>query len=189
GDVLVVNAIPLLFEVLDPASFDAVVLVAAPVALRRTRLRAMRGLSNEEADRMIAAQMPAERKRSRSHHVIDNDGTVAELEANARAVFDEPRRRAAAAALGRPARSLLLAGAVRTAARERAGPAAIGARGPTASPVRWLPRPARGRRGSARGAPECSRCSATIPIPSRSGSISVPGATSRSSSPSPTPPA
>src|SRR5213076_1607409 len=86
GDVLVVNDIPLLFEVLDPASFDAVVLVAAPVALRRTRLRAMRGLSDEEADRMIAAQMPAEHKRSRSHHVIDNDGTVAELEAKARAV-------------------------------------------------------------------------------------------------------
>src|SRR6184192_2220336 len=31
GDVLVVNDIPLLFEVLDPAAFDAVVLVAAPV--------------------------------------------------------------------------------------------------------------------------------------------------------------
>src|SRR6266480_143061 len=63
GDVLVVNDIPLLFEVLDPGEFDAVVLVDAGVALRRTRLRAMRGLSNEEADRMIAAQMPAERDR------------------------------------------------------------------------------------------------------------------------------
>ena len=128
GDVLVVNDIPLLFEVLDPASFDAVVLVAAPVALRRTRLRAMRGLSNEEADRMIAAQMPAERKRSRSHHVIDNDGTVAELEANARAVFEQLRRRAAAAALGRPARSLLLAETDATATHERAALDAIAAR-------------------------------------------------------------
>src|SRR5438094_6944651 len=78
GDVLVVNDIPLLFEVLDPSQFDAVLLVDAGVALRRTRLRAMRGLSNEEADRMIAAQMPAERKRPRSHFVIDNDGSVAE---------------------------------------------------------------------------------------------------------------
>src|SRR2546427_3731108 len=67
GDLLVVNDIPLLFEVLDPAEFDVVVLVDAPVALRRTRLRALRGLANKEADRMIAAQMPAERKRGRSH--------------------------------------------------------------------------------------------------------------------------
>src|SRR5436309_2078298 len=103
GDVLVVNDIPLLFEVLDPGEFDAVLLVDAGVALRRTRLRAMRGLSNEEADRMIAAQMPAERKRPRSHFVIDNDGSVAELELAARAVFKELRRRAARAALGRPA--------------------------------------------------------------------------------------
>jgi len=40
GDAIVVNDIPLLFEVLDPAQFDAIVLVDAPVALRRTRLRA-----------------------------------------------------------------------------------------------------------------------------------------------------
>src|SRR5437763_1418644 len=33
GDVLIVNDIPLLFEVLDPAQFDAVVLVDASVAL------------------------------------------------------------------------------------------------------------------------------------------------------------
>src|SRR6266704_3588701 len=88
GDLLVVNDIPLLFEVLDPAEFDVVVLVDAPVAVRRTRLRAMRGLGNEEADRMIAAQMPAERKRGRSHYVIDNKGTLEELEADARRLYD-----------------------------------------------------------------------------------------------------
>jgi len=94
GDAIVVNDIPLLFEVLDPAQFDAVVLVDAPVALRRTRLRT-RGLSNEDADRMIAAQMSAERKRARSRHVIENAGTLAKLEAQAQAVFVELRKRAA----------------------------------------------------------------------------------------------
>src|SRR5256712_2961214 len=108
GDVLVVNDIPLLFEVLDPAQFDAVVLVDASVALRRTRLRATRGLSNEEADRMIAAQMPAERKRAQSNFTIENERSLRTLERNARKVFEQLRRRAAAAALGRPARSLLL---------------------------------------------------------------------------------
>ena len=111
GDVLVINDIPLLFEVLDPAEFDAVVLVDAGVALRRTRLRGLRGLSNEEADRMIAAQMPARRKRAKSDFVIDNDGTLRQLERRARAVFEELRRRAAVAALGRPARLVLLAAA------------------------------------------------------------------------------
>lgn len=95
GDAIVVNDIPLLFEVLDPAQFDVVVLVDAPIALRRTRLRALRGLSNQDADRMIAAQMPAERKRPLSQHVIDNAGTLTELEEQARAVFVELRKRAA----------------------------------------------------------------------------------------------
>src|SRR3989440_926081 len=111
GDVLVVNDIPLLFEVLDPGQFDVVVLVDAGLPLRRTRLRAMRGLSNEEADRMIAVQMPAERKRPRSDFVIDNGGSLPQLERAARDVFEALRRRAARAALGRPAQSLLLAAA------------------------------------------------------------------------------
>src|SRR4051812_39257229 len=95
GDAIVVNDIPLLFEVLDPAQFDAIVLVDAPVALRRTRLRALRGLTNQDADRMIAAQMPAERKRSLSQHVIENTGTLSQLEEQARTVFHTLRRRAA----------------------------------------------------------------------------------------------
>lgn len=95
GDAIVINDIPLLFEVLDPAKFDAVVLVDAPAPVRRARLRALRGLSNQDADRMIAAQMPSERKRAQSQHVIDNAGTVAELERQARAVFTDLRKRAA----------------------------------------------------------------------------------------------
>src|SRR5258708_2438643 len=95
GDAIVVNDIPLLFEVLDPAQFDAVVLIDAPVTLRRTRLRALRGLSNEEADRMIAAQMPAERKRPQSQYVIENAGTLGDLEKDAKRVFIELRQRAA----------------------------------------------------------------------------------------------
>src|SRR5437763_1991794 len=89
----------------------AATIVDAGLPLRRTRLRAMRGLSNEEADRMIAMQMPAERKRPRSDCVIDNDGSLPQLERAAREVFEALRRRAARAALGRPAQSLLLAAA------------------------------------------------------------------------------
>lgn len=97
GDAIVLNDIPLLFEVLDPSQFDAVVLVDAPAPVRRARLRALRGLTNEDADRMIAAQMPAERKRAQSHYTIENTGTLAELEQQAKAVFAEIRKRAARA--------------------------------------------------------------------------------------------
>ena len=100
GDVLLVNDIPLLFEVLDPAQFDAIVVVDAPLTLRRTRLRTLRGLSNEDADRMIAAQMDAERKRAQAHYVIENDGSLDALEAHAHDVFVELRRRAAGTAPG-----------------------------------------------------------------------------------------
>jgi len=100
GDALVVNDIPLLFEVLDPKQFDAIIVVDAPVALRRTRLRTKRGLSNEEADRMIAAQMDAERKRALAQYVIENDGSLDALEAHAHDAFVELRRRAAGKAEG-----------------------------------------------------------------------------------------
>jgi dephospho-CoA kinase len=109
GDVLLVNDIPLLFEVLDPAQFDAIVVVDAPLALRRTRLRTLRGLSNEDADRMIAAQMDAQRKRAQAHYVIENDGSLDALEAHAHDVFVELRRRAAGG--GTAAGTLLLCAA------------------------------------------------------------------------------
>jgi dephospho-CoA kinase len=110
GDAIVINDIPLLFEVLDPAQFDVIVLIDAPVALRRTRLRTLRGLSNEEADRMIAAQMPAERKRPQSQHVIENAGTLAELEKQAKKIFLDLRHRAARVGVRQeaPGQTLLL---------------------------------------------------------------------------------
>jgi dephospho-CoA kinase len=96
GDCLLVNDIPLLFEVLDPASFDVVILVDAPEALRRDRIMRERGLTQEIAERMIAAQLPAEGKRAGSGIVLDNAGTLEELEAATRAAWSEIRKRAAA---------------------------------------------------------------------------------------------
>ena len=87
GDRIVVSDIPLLFEVLDPAAFDAVVLVDAPPAVRRARLMRDRGLDAAEADRLIAAQLPSGPKRAQSHVVIDNDGSLQDLRARAAAAW------------------------------------------------------------------------------------------------------
>ena len=94
GARVVVNDIPLLFEVGLEDEFDVVVLVDAPEAVRLDRLVRGRGLDPEEARRMIAAQMPAESKRRRADIVIENAGTLEELEANAERVWRELERRA-----------------------------------------------------------------------------------------------
>lgn len=87
GAQVVVCDIPLLFEVGIEDSVDKIVLVDAPVALRRERLLQDRRLSAAEADAMIAAQMPSERKRARADFVIDNVGTREELECRADEVW------------------------------------------------------------------------------------------------------
>ena len=48
--------------------------------MRLERLVKDRGLRETEAMDMIAAQMPAELKRARADFVIDNDGTLTQLE-------------------------------------------------------------------------------------------------------------
>jgi dephospho-CoA kinase len=87
GDRLVICDIPLLFEAGLSGTVDGIVLVDAPRELRRSRLMRDRGLSAAEADAMMDAQWPSERKRPLATWIIENDGTMAELESRARAVF------------------------------------------------------------------------------------------------------
>jgi dephospho-CoA kinase len=89
GHRLIVHAIPLLFEAALADGFDVIVLVDAPESMRRERLVGLRGLDGDEADAMIAAQMPAAEKRARAHYIIENDGGLEELEARAAAVWAE----------------------------------------------------------------------------------------------------
>lgn len=80
GDRIVVCDIPLLFERHMTDRVDRIILVDAHRALRLERLVKDRGLRETEAMEMIAAQMPAELKRARADFVIDNDGTLTQLE-------------------------------------------------------------------------------------------------------------
>lgn len=96
GEAIVVSDIPLLFEVMDPQAFDAVVLVDAPEQIRRERLLRDRGIAAQEADALFRAQHPAADKRARSEFIIDNDGSRAELRDRAWRVWRRLRSRARA---------------------------------------------------------------------------------------------
>ena len=87
-DRMVVCDVPLLFETSMVDEFDCIVLVDAPRPTRLDRLVRTRGLHETEAMDMIAAQMPAELKRARADFVIDNTGSLAELEAHVEETWD-----------------------------------------------------------------------------------------------------
>lgn len=87
GTPLVICDIPLLFEAGLETTVDAIVLVDAPIEIRRERLMRDRGLDHTEADAMIAAQLPSQAKRARAEFVIDNAGTRAELDAKVDALW------------------------------------------------------------------------------------------------------
>lgn len=88
-DRIVVCDIPLLFERHMTDRFDRIILVDAHRAVRLERLVSDRGLRETEAMEMIAAQMPAELKRARADFVIDNDGTLMQLERRVHDVWSE----------------------------------------------------------------------------------------------------
>jgi dephospho-CoA kinase len=95
GDQLVVCDIPLLFERRMTEDFERIVLVDAPRPMRLERLVRERGLRETEAMDMIVAQMPAELKRARADYVIDNEGTLTELDLRVNEVWGELRQQAA----------------------------------------------------------------------------------------------
>jgi dephospho-CoA kinase len=87
GDKLVVCDVPLLFERKMTDLFDRIVLVDAPRPVRLERLVRERGLRETEAMDMIVAQMPAELKRARADFIIDNIGTLTQLDARVAEVW------------------------------------------------------------------------------------------------------
>jgi len=95
GDQVVVCDIPLLFERHMTDRFDRIVLVDSHRAIRLERLVKERGLRETEAMDMIAAQMPAELKRARADYLIENIGTVRELEERVSEMWQSLEREAA----------------------------------------------------------------------------------------------
>jgi dephospho-CoA kinase len=92
GDPIVICVIPLLFERNIVDEFDAVVLVDSPRPLRLERLVTTRGMEATDAMNMIASQMPAELKRARADYVIENSGSLQDLERDVNALWSSLQR-------------------------------------------------------------------------------------------------
>lgn len=72
--------IPLLYETGRADAFDRVIVAACSRDTQIARLAA-RGLSREDAERRLSAQLPIDEKARKAHHVIDTSGTLAETDA------------------------------------------------------------------------------------------------------------
>jgi dephospho-CoA kinase len=98
GVAILINDIPLLFEIGMADEYPIVILVDAPVEERLRRMVVERHLDPAEARALIDAQWPSAQKRAQSTYVIDNDADRATLEACARRVWDDLLVRATASA-------------------------------------------------------------------------------------------
>jgi dephospho-CoA kinase len=89
GYQIVVYEVPLLFEGNLHEWLRPVVLVACSVETQKRRLAKRDGLSAEAAERHIEAQMSLAEKRRLADYVIENDGSLDELERQVRAVLNK----------------------------------------------------------------------------------------------------
>jgi dephospho-CoA kinase len=75
GAQVVVQDVPLLFESGIQGLYSTVLLVYVPEAIQLERLVTGRGIDEDRARAMLAAQMPIEEKRNLADRVIDNSGS------------------------------------------------------------------------------------------------------------------
>jgi len=90
---IVVQVVPLLFEVGLDAQMDANVLVVAPDDERLGRVLARDGADEAQVRARMAAQIAPDEARHRADHVIENDADLNALRAQTVAVYDALRRR------------------------------------------------------------------------------------------------
>ena len=92
GAAVVVQDVPLLFESGLENLYSDVLLVYVPEETQVRRLVEGRGLSEDRARAIVAAQMPIEEKRGRARHVIDNSGSRDETQRQVEAIWREIAR-------------------------------------------------------------------------------------------------
>ena len=81
--------IPLLYEVGRDKNFDAVIVAACAPETQLRRLMARDSLSEEDARKRLAAQIPIEEKLRRSDYVVRTDGTHEETNRQVRELYEK----------------------------------------------------------------------------------------------------
>ncbi|UYM05297.1 dephospho-CoA kinase [Solicola gregarius] len=80
SDAIVVHDVPLLVETGQQGAFDVLVVVDVSTDVQIDRLRERRGMSEEEARARIAAQAGRTQRTGVADIVVDNTGSLADLE-------------------------------------------------------------------------------------------------------------
>ncbi len=95
-DAVVVFGAPLLVETGMHTAFDVLVVVTAPVERQVERLMRDRGMSEPAIRARIDAQLPLEQKAEVADVLIDNDGSLEDLERRVDRVWSELKERSLA---------------------------------------------------------------------------------------------
>lgn len=80
ADAIVVHDIPLLVETGQAGHFDLVLVVDVPVEVQVERLTGQRGMAAAEAKQRIASQASREDRLAAADVVVDNSGSLADLD-------------------------------------------------------------------------------------------------------------
>ncbi|WP_232835552.1 dephospho-CoA kinase [Actinocorallia populi] len=88
-DAVLLFDVPLLAENALKPLYDLVVVVDAPVETQLARLTDLRGMSEQEARKRIAAQATREQRLAIADRVIDNSGTLAGLAAQVEELWED----------------------------------------------------------------------------------------------------
>ena len=97
GAPVIVHDVPLLAENHLAGSFDEVVVVDVPPRIQAERLARERGMSKDQAEARMGAQASREERLAVATIVVDNSGSLAELDREVGELWTELRRRARAA--------------------------------------------------------------------------------------------
>jgi len=97
GAAIVVHDVPLIAENNLAGSYDLVVVVDVPPRIQLDRLVRYRGMPEDQARARMAAQASRQQRLAIAGIVIDNSGSLAELDRQVGDLWTELRRRAHAA--------------------------------------------------------------------------------------------
>jgi len=95
GDVVIVHDVPLLAENRRAADFDLVIVVDVPPEIQLERLVSQRGMTPEQARARMAAQASREQRLAVADVVIDNSGSLDDLDRRVAEVWADLTRRLA----------------------------------------------------------------------------------------------